>query len=100
MAKPASIVKDVNLDCAGTLTGWAPLGPYEYTRVDMVTGNFQSVNGCSNGRHEISSEAPFGVTVWGWGSFAAASTTYVSYAYPAGASIQQINEVVVPPIPK
>lgn len=92
--------KDVDLDCAGTLTGWQPLGPYEYTRVDMVTGNFQSVNGCANGRHEINSEAPFGVTVWGWGSFAVVNTAYVSYAYPAGASIQQINEVVVPPTPK
>lgn len=101
--KPSSVdgaFKEVNLDCAGTLGGWQPLGPYEYTRVDLVTGNFQSVNGCSNGRHEITSDAPFGVTVWGWGSFAAVNTTYVSYAYPAGASIQPINEVVVPPTPK
>jgi len=101
--KPSSVdgqFKDVSLDCAGVLTGWQPLGSYEYTRVDLVTGNFQSVNGCANGRHEINSDAPFGVTVWGWGSAAAVNTTYVSYAYPAGASIQQINEVVVPPIPK
>lgn len=25
---------------------------------------------------------------------------YGSYAYPAGASVQSINEVVVPPVPK
>ena len=91
---------DVTLDCAGVLGGWQPLGPYEWTRVDLVTGNFQNVGNCSNGRHEITSQLPFGVTVWGWGSYQAASTAYVSYAYPAGASVQAINEVVVPPVPK
>ncbi|MCC6526567.1 MAG: IgGFc-binding protein [Polyangiaceae bacterium] len=96
-----STFADVVLDCSGPLQGWQPLGPYEYTRVDLVTGDFQSVNGCSNGRHVISSSVPFGVTVWGWGSAATGGfmTQYVSYAYPAGASVQAINEVVVPPIP-
>jgi hypothetical protein len=93
---------DVTLDCAGALSGWQKLGNYEWTRVDMVTGDFTSVNGCANGRHTMSSALPFGVTVWGWGSFASTSlsTTYVSYAYPAGASVEPINEVVVPPVPK
>ena len=93
---------DVTLDCAGTLTGWQPLGKYEYTRIDLVTGNFMDVNGCSNGRHEMASERPFGVTVWGWGSKAAlgAGTKLVSYAYPAGASVQPINDVVVLPDPR
>jgi hypothetical protein len=91
---------DVNLDCLGPLTGWQPLGPYEYTRVDLVTGNFQDVGNCSNGRHEMSSAAPFGVTVWGWGSNAATGTKFVSYAYPAGASVQPINDVVVVPDPE
>ncbi|MCA9621073.1 MAG: IgGFc-binding protein [Myxococcales bacterium] len=93
--------RDVQLDCAGTLGGWQPLGSYEYTRIDLVTGNFQNVGNCSNGRHEMSSDAPFGVTVWGWGGYSTTLlTAYVSYAYPAGASIQTINEVVVPPIPQ
>lgn len=92
---------DVMLDCVGPLTGWKPVGPYEYTRVDLVTGDFQSVGNCSNGRHEMSSSQPFGVTVWGWGSAKAGlSRTYVSYAYPAGASVRSINEVVVSPIPR
>jgi len=92
---------DVTLDCAGVLGGWTPLGDVEWTRVDMVTGDFQPVNGCQNGRHEISSEAPFGVTVWGWGTSAASlPSTFVSYAYPAGASVQSINQVEVPPTPK
>ena len=93
---------DVELDCAGKLTGFQPIGDYEYTRVDLVTGNFMDVNGCQNGRHEMKSDAPFGVTVWGWGSKAAMGigTQLVSYAYPAGASIQPINDVVVLPDPQ
>ncbi|HEY1693570.1 MAG TPA: IgGFc-binding protein [Polyangiaceae bacterium] len=97
---------DVTLDCAGVLTGWQPVGSagkYEYTRFDLVTGNFQGTGSCNNGRHEISSSAPFGVTVWGWGSAATGQelsgfySQYVSYAYPAGASVAPINQVVIPP---
>jgi len=92
---------DVHLKCSGALGNWQAIGDYEYTRVDLVTGNFQDVGGCSNGRQEMWSDAPFGVTVWGWGTPSAVpSTTYVSYAYPAGASVLPINEVVVPPVPK
>ncbi|MEZ4300930.1 MAG: IgGFc-binding protein [Polyangiaceae bacterium] len=92
---------DVVLDCAGVVGGWQPLAGYEYTRVDLVTGNFQNIGNCSNGRHEIKSELPFGVTVWGWGTpNASFFTEYVSYAYPAGASVAKINEVVVVPDPK
>lgn len=102
--KPSTIdgtFANVTLDCAGELTGWQPFSPYEYTRIDLVTGDFQNVGNCSNGRHEISSPLPFGMTVWGWGSPNAFSffTQYVSYAYPAGASVQSINEVVIPPVP-
>ncbi|MFW5740169.1 MAG: IgGFc-binding protein, partial [Myxococcota bacterium] len=85
---------DVTLDCAGTLTGWQPVGDYQYTRVDLVTGNFQNVGNCSNGRHEMESALPFGVTVWGWGSSASSVfTQYVSYAYPAGAAVKKINDI-------
>ena len=91
---------DVNLACAGNIGGWQALGAdQEWTRVDLVTGNFQDVGNCSNGRHEMSSANPFGVTVWGWGSNASVgfNSVYVSYAYPAGAAIKSINDVVVLP---
>jgi hypothetical protein len=91
---------DVTLDCVGKLDDWTDLGEYQYTRIDLVTGNFQDNGSCSNGRHEISSALPFGVTVWGWGSPMAQGTQLVSYAYPAGASVQAINEVVVHTDPK
>jgi hypothetical protein len=95
--------KDVTLDCVGTLTGWLPIAAdYEYTRVDLVRNNFEKQGTCDNGRHEAKSEARFGLTVWGWGSglTQSFSTTAVSYAYPAGASIQPINDVVVPAVVK
>lgn len=100
--------EDVNLDCAGPLGGWQPLGSsgkYEYTRFDLVRGNFEPQGNCNNGRHEISSSVPFGLTVWGWGSAATGQqlsgfySQYVSYAYPGGASVAPINTVVVPPVP-
>jgi hypothetical protein len=95
--------KDVTLDCAGTLTGWQPIGSdYEYTRLDLIKGNFEKQGACDNGRHEATSATAFGLTVWGWGSSITTtfSTSAVSYAYPAGASVQPINDVVIPAVVK
>lgn len=89
---------DVTLECMGKLTGWKSIGDYEYTRVQLVSGNFEGNGDCINGRHVMSSEAPFGVTVWGWGKITGARK--VSYAYPAGAGFQPINEIRIPPVPR
>lgn len=97
---------DVSLDCAGALTGWQPLGDYEWTRKDLMTGNFQPVGNCSTGRHEIKSEGPFGLWIWGWGTPATGQSgtpsysAWVSYGYPAGMSVQPVNTVVITPEPK
>jgi hypothetical protein len=88
----------VTLKCRGELDGWQKLGKYEYTRVNLVTGNFTGVDGCTNGPHEMSSDRPFGVTVWGWGT--TQQTKLVSYGYPAGAGFLPINEVKIPSTPK
>ena len=101
---------DVTLDCAGKLQGWTALGDYEWTRFDLVRHNFAPQGSCNNGRHAIESAAPFGLTVWGWGSAETGPmplpgqtstsfyTQYVSYAYPGGANVQPINTVVIPPV--
>ncbi len=93
--------QDVELKCAGVLSGWQPVGDYEWTRADLSTGDFQAVGNCSNGRNEMSSKAPFGLWVWGWGTPLTSNfTANVSYGYPAGMNVQPINQVVIPPDPK
>jgi hypothetical protein len=92
--------QDVTLDCVGTVSGWTQVDAadhVEYAYVDLVTGNFEGVGTCNNGIHTASSAHKFGLVVWGWGSAATGlfSSTYVSYAYPAGQSIKPINHVVV-----
>ena len=88
--------KDVTLDCVSTpVTGFAPVdaaGTYQAARVDLVVAG-AGVGACNNGIHEMHSEVPFGLTVWG-------SDFAVSYAYAAGARVQPLNGVVVPPDPK
>ncbi len=102
-SKQTKMFAPVNLKClGGEITGWKPVGDgtgdYEWAIVDLVTGNFVNVDPCSNGPQEMTSDAPFGVTVWGWGT--TQQTLRVSYAYPAGAGFKPINKIVVPPTPK
>jgi len=111
----------VDLDCAGTLSGWQPVGTsgkYQFTRLDLSTGNYVGQNGCNNGVHTIAATLPgapagdlaaIGVTIWGWGSGATYApddggladesnpnfTRWVSYGYPAGANVSKLNSVVV-----
>jgi hypothetical protein len=96
--KGASGFADVTLDCAGKLTGWAPVGAgglYEFVRADLSTGDFVAQASCNNGPHTAKSTAPFTVTAWGWGS--AMTSTYTgnnSYAVTAGALAAPLNGVV------
>jgi len=96
----ASDFADVTLDCLSSpVGGWQPIdaaGQYEYATLDLVNGDFAPQNGCDNGRHLASSTGPFALTVWGWGTNESSmSSTAVSYAYPAGQSVQLINSVQV-----
>ncbi len=87
------------LDCGGEIGQWHSVGAgdYQYAFIQLVTGNFEPRGGCDNGRHTMSSESPFGLTVWGWGNMATTPvTTYVSYAYPAGENLEPLNTVVIP----
>jgi len=92
---PDNTFKEVNLACLGMVTGWTPLGAgglYEYAQI-MIVQSGQGVGGCNNGAHTATSEMPFGLTVWGYDQ-------YASYAYPAGMSVEPINQVIVPPTPR
>lgn len=79
---------DVELDCAGALGGWQPIGDYEWTRTDL-TSLSQPVGSCSSGRREMKSTAPFGLWIWGWDHH------YTSYGYPAGMNVEPISDVTV-----
>jgi hypothetical protein len=99
-AKHQGKFEEVSLDCAGKVAGWNRVGDYEWTRVDLITGDFKDVGSCSTGRHQITSDGPFGLWVWGWGSpDTTIFTQNVSYGYPAGMNVQPINNVVIAPQP-
>ena len=93
--RTASGFKPVTLECAGEITGWLPIGDsgeYEYTWVRLTSGYIpQLVNDktCGYGRHEASSDGPFGIYAWGIGP-------YASYGYAGGMGSRPINEA--PPI--
>jgi hypothetical protein len=90
------VFHDVDLDCMGTISGWQPVGAvgvFEVAYVKLVD-HWNGQGGCNNGVRTMRSDAPFGVSVWGWGS-EDTSTGWVSYGYPAGESIQAINDVVI-----
>jgi len=92
---------DVKLECGPTIGGWKPVGnggQYEFARWDISNGLFMGANGCDNGSHEATSGGLFGLTIWAWSTVQ--DHGWTSYAYPAGASVQSINTVVVPPNPK
>ena len=93
--KTANGFQDVDVDCIGTVSGWESVGTsgeIEVTTVDLLRAAV-AVNGCENGRHEATSDGPFGVVVWGLDS-------YSSYAYPAGGNAAQLTTAVVPAVPK
>ena len=94
---------DVTLDCLGPVTGWASVGggEYEFARVDLVRHDFVRQGNCDNGVHVMESGAPFGLTVWGWGSPETKKMTgYVSYGYPAGENLAQLTDTHLPPEPR
>lgn len=113
---------DVTLDCAGVLGGWQAIGngDFEWTRFDLVLDGAPQVGGaCDNGRHVLSSDVPFGLWIWGWGSPDAptpnpdggppvvthscavlGATCNVSYGYTGGEAVVPINDIVIPADPK
>ncbi len=107
---------DVELDCAGVLGGWQPIGAsgdYELTRVDLTRHLWEPQGGCDTGRREMWSSQPFGLYVWGWGSPETRpnesakcvlgepdNSCDVSYAYAAGENVIPVNTVYVPPVPR
>ncbi len=88
----------VFLDCAGELGDWQTVGDFEYTRVDLSTGDYLPVGNCEPGAHRMWSDGLFGLWVWGWGSpQTTLFSSYVSYGYPGGMNVQHVNDVTLNP---
>lgn len=93
-AKEQGVFHDVDLGCAGTLAGWQAVGDYEWTRVDLSTGDFDPVGTCDNGTHELTSDGAFGAWVWGWGTPLTTSfTANTSYGHPAAMGLAPLNSL-------
>ncbi|AKV02425.1 hypothetical protein AKJ09_09088 [Labilithrix luteola] len=95
-AKTGSEFKDVWLECAGTLTGWKPIGTrgeYEYVRVDLAKdggpGQSFDTGVCRNGLQRMHSDGQFTATLWGW-------DLYASYAYPGGMAQRKLVKTPLP----
>lgn len=84
------VFANVMLDCPATFQ-WQPTGDpdFEYATVSWTR---DAQTGCTNGIRRADSSTPFGLTVWG-------TDSYVSYAYPAGMGVNQLNAVDPDPIP-
>ena len=94
--KTATGFVPVELECAGPIDGWQPLGSsgeYEFAWVKLTSGFLPqkfAKGECSYGRQEAHSTGPFAVTVWGTGEDA-------SYGYVGGTGLRPINDAKFPP---
>ncbi len=91
--KSQGVFHDVMLDCAGALTHWEPItADYEWTYVELTrAGVPQTYPGgtCTDGAHQIRSEGPFTISVWGVSNAA-------SYSYPGGTGLRRTTELHLP----
>jgi hypothetical protein len=85
----------VELDCAGPIPSFHPLGSsgeYEYAWIHLTHESVPQRVGsgeCGYGRHEAFSEGAFSIAVWGVGAAA-------SYGYAGGMGSRPVNDVKAP----
>ncbi len=82
----------VELDCAGEVQGFRPLGKsgeFDYAWVQLTKSFASTTAQCGAGRREAKSDGPFSVTVWGLGPWA-------SYGYAGGTGSRSLTKVEVP----
>ncbi len=85
----------VELECAGELADWKPIGTegkYEFTWVHLTNGFLPqkfAKGECGYGRQEAHSDGPFAITVWGM-------AVRASYGYVGGTGLRPINDAKPP----
>ncbi len=78
----------VELDCLGEIPGFSTVDPSETTQVAYVDMSGLGGQACGPGRHEVHSDQPFAVYVWGLGWFS-------SYAYAGGQGLRPLFDALV-----
>ncbi len=84
--------RPVELECAGEIEGFQPLGTsgvFEFAWVSLTSKSAPvkfPKGECGYGRQEARSDGPFSVHVWG-------VADYASYGYVAGTGLRPINDV-------
>ncbi len=73
LVRRAGGASTVDVDCAGSITAWSPVGDFEVARVwlsrdtgDAFSPQVFPSGTCDNGPHAVRSGTPFGVIVSGW----------------------------------
>lgn len=82
----------VSIDCLGEVSGFRAVGgsDFDVAAVDLMRAGVGAGSpACTNGRHVATSDAPFGLVVWGLDS-------YSSYAYPGGGNARVLADL--PPL--
>ena len=93
--KTARGFQPVELECAGPIEGFRPIGnngEYEFAWVRLnISGKAEKfAKGlCDYGRQEAKSDGPFSVTVWG-------TAAYASYGYAGGSGSRPLNPATAP----
>jgi hypothetical protein len=87
----------VELECAGEITGWQPVGlsgEYEFAWVRLTSAFVPqkfAKGDCGYGRQEAHSKGTFAVTVWG-------TAVDASYGYVGGTGLRPANAAIPPPV--
>ncbi|WP_146648552.1 IgGFc-binding protein [Labilithrix luteola] len=87
----------VELDCAGEISGFQPLGTsgeFEYAWVRLTSGfspRTFAKGTCGYGRHEAKSQGTFSLTVWG-------TARDASYGYAGGMGSRPVNSAPLPTV--
>ncbi len=93
--RSGGVFHDVELDCAGALANWTPIGDdFEWTYVELTRHSKPQTypaGTCADGPHRIRSDGPFTFSVWGL-------SYYASYEYTGGTGLRPLTEITIPAV--
>lgn len=92
--KTAAGFKDVHIACLGPVRAWKAVNDsYEHATVELVRNGVAAGTCRGESSHTVTSDAPFGITVWGMDAGAA-------YAYAVGGNVAPSGSYLAVAVPK